>query len=357
MKKFFVSQLTYWNTHVNKRTMPWKGQKNAYKVWLSEIILQQTRVQQALSYYNKFVQLYPQITDLAQASDDEVFKQWEGLGYYSRCRNLLHTARLITSNYSGIFPCTYDEILKLKGIGPYTAAAIASFAYNLSYAVVDGNVYRVLSRYFGIDVAIDSTHGKKIFFELANNCLDKNDPAGYNQAIMDFGATICKPRLPLCQSCLLNKKCKALKTGTVNQLPVKEKQLIKSNRWFYYFIFRYEDKILIRQRKAKDIWEQLFEFYLYEASAQIHWTEKKIDTWIEEQLGIFDYEVRSISSIFKQQLTHQNISGQFFEIKIQQLPESLANLTTSTQAELSGLAFPRFINQYFEVQTFSFEII
>lgn len=348
MKKFFVSQLSYWNTHVNKRIMPWKGQKNAYKIWLSEIILQQTRVQQGLSYYNKFVQLYPQISDLAQASDDEVFKQWEGLGYYSRCRNLLHTARLITNEYSGIFPGAYNDILKLKGIGPYTAAAIASFAYNLPYAVVDGNVYRVLSRYFNIDVAIDSTIGKKLFFELANKCLDRSDPAGYNQAIMDFGATICKPQLPLCQSCLLHKKCKAVKSGTVNQLPVKEKQLKKSNRWFYYFIFRFEDKILINQRKAKDIWERLFEFYLYEASAEIHWNEKKIDTWLVEQLGIFNYEVHSISSIFKQKLTHQNITGQFFEIKLKQLPDSLTNFTTITQTELSGLAFPRFINQYFE---------
>lgn len=348
MQKIFGSQIIYWNKHVNKRTMPWKGQKNAYKIWLSEIILQQTRVQQGLSYYNKFIELYPQITDLADASDDEVFKQWEGLGYYSRCRNLLYTARLLVKDYEGNFPSTYAEILNLKGIGPYTAAAIASFAYNLPYAVVDGNVYRVLSRYFGIDVAIDSTVGKKLFANLANQCLLKSDPATYNQAIMDFGAMVCKPQIPLCQNCILNKKCIAFKNGTVNQLPVKEKQLKKTNRWFYYFIFRFEGKILIQQRKAKDIWAQLFEFYLFEALEETHWNEKRIAIWLGDQLGIFEYQLQTMSSIFKQKLSHQNISGQFFEVNLKRLPDSLSNLTCIKETDIAGLAFPRFINQFLE---------
>ncbi|MCY7420596.1 MAG: A/G-specific adenine glycosylase [Chitinophagaceae bacterium] len=352
MKKFFKSQITYWNTHVNKRIMPWKGQKDAYKIWLSEIILQQTRVQQGLSYYNKFVHLYPQIFDLAQAPDDEVFKLWEGLGYYSRCKNLLHTARSIVAENGGIFPKTYDEIIKLKGVGPYTAAAIASFAYDLPFAVVDGNVYRVLSRFFGIDLPIDSNAGKKLFFELANECLDKKNAAHYNQAVMDFGAVVCKPQLPTCQACVLRKKCLAFKKGLVNQLPVKEKQLLKSNRWFYYFVFRYEDKVLINQRTGKDIWRQLYEFYVYETFSEIQWNDKKVDTFLSEQLGIFNYNLTTTSSIYKQKLTHQNISGQFFEIKLEEIPQSLANFSILSLPELSGLAFPRFINQYLEKADF-----
>lgn len=353
MQKFFVSQLTYWNKHVNKRIMPWKGQKDAYKIWLSEIILQQTRVQQGLSYYNKFIEFYPQITDLAAASDDEVFKHWEGLGYYSRCRNLLHTARLISKEYKGIFPKTYNDILALKGIGPYTAAAIASFAYGLPYAVVDGNVYRVLSRFFGINDAIDSLKGKKSFSELANKCLQKTDPAAYNQAIMDFGAVVCKPQIPLCDDCILNKKCVAYKSGMVNQLPVKEKRLKITNRWFYYFLFRFEDKILVHQRKANDIWAQLFEFYLFEGSEEMHWNEKKIAIWLSDQLGIDEYFLDGISPVFKQKLTHQKISGQFIELRLKSLPKSLTHLTIIKETDIASLAFPRFINQFLEAQTMS----
>ena len=332
--------------------MPWKGQKDAYKIWLSEIILQQTRVQQGLSYYNKFVQLYPQISDLAQAPDNEVFKLWEGLGYYSRCRNLVHTARFIVAEYGGVFPKTYDEIIKLKGVGPYTAAAISSFAYDLPFAVVDGNVYRVLSRFFGIDVPIDSNAGKKLFFELANDCLDKNNAADYNQAIMDFGAVVCKPQRPTCQVCVLSKKCVAFKKGFVNQLPVKEKRLLKCNRWFYNFVFRYEDKVLINQRTGKDIWQQLYEFYLYEASSEIKWNDKKVHTFLRKQLGILNYELTTATSIYKQKLTHQNITGQFFEIKLQEIPQSLAKFIILNLSELSGVAFPRFINQYLEKTDF-----
>ncbi|MCU0351219.1 MAG: A/G-specific adenine glycosylase [Flavobacterium sp.] len=228
---FFTSSLMYWHGTLNLRTMPWKGIKDPYKIWLSEIILQQTRVDQGMSYYEKFVANYPTIQDLATAKDEDVFKLWEGLGYYNRCTNLLFTARKVVTEFKGVFPTTYDELLTLKGVGPYTAAAIASFAYNLPYAVVDGNVFRVLARFFGIDTATDSTTGKQLFTQLANEVLDKVEPAKFNQAIMDFGATVCKPALPNCSSCTLQTKCTAYKKGLVNQLPIKEKVLTKKNRF------------------------------------------------------------------------------------------------------------------------------
>ena len=189
--------------------MPWKHEKDPYKIWLSEIILQQTRVEQGREYYNRFVHAYPTVEQLAVAKDDDVYKLWEGLGYYSRCKNLLHTAREIVNKYAGVFPKTYEEIIQLKGIGPYTAAAIASFAFQLPYAVLDGNVMRILSRYFGISTAIDSTEGKKELATLANSLLDTDAPGIYNQAIMDFGATICKPKQPVCTNCLLAENCTA----------------------------------------------------------------------------------------------------------------------------------------------------
>ena len=205
--------------------MPWKGEKDPYKIWLSEIILQQTRVEQGWDYYLKFIKAFPTVKHLATAPEAQVFKLWEGLGYYSRCKNLIATAKIIHQQYKNVFPSTYNEILALKGIGPYTAAAIASFAFNLPYAVVDGNVLRVMARMFGVRQPIDSTRGKALLTSLANELLDKQLPGIYNQAIMDFGAVICKPALPLCGECILNKHCIAYISRTVNLLPVKEKKI------------------------------------------------------------------------------------------------------------------------------------
>ena len=233
----FRSALMRWNQQHNRRSMPWKGEKDAYRIWLSEIILQQTRVDQGLAYYERFVTQYPRITDLAAAPDAQVMKLWEGLGYYSRCRNLMATARLIAEKYNGVFPQQYDAIYALKGIGPYTAAAIASFAFNLPHAVVDGNVYRVLSRVFGIASAIDSTEGKKEFSQLAQELIDRGNPSGYNQAIMDFGATVCKPQQPACDACPFQKHCIAYQEDRIAQLPVKKKKLLQRTRFFYFFLY------------------------------------------------------------------------------------------------------------------------
>ncbi len=348
MKKSFTQILMDWHRHQNDREMPWKGEKKPYRIWLSEIILQQTRVEQGMGYYHRFIEQYPTIQDLAGAPDQQVFKLWEGLGYYNRCRNLLFTAREIVQQRNGIFPDTYEELLALKGVGPYTAAAIASFAYNLPYAVVDGNVYRVLARYCGIDTPSDSTEGKKIFNDLADQMLDKNEPALYNQAIMDFGATVCKPMAPLCSACPLQNGCAALATGKVNQLPVKEKTLQRRTRFFNYFILEYRQKIWVQQRTAKDIWQNLFEFYLVESEKQIRWDIPLIQNWLKDQLNIRDAIVLNKAEPVVQQLTHQQIKGQFIHIQLKQKPASLKTGDWENAARVQELAFPKLINSYLQ---------
>ncbi len=347
-KTLFTKLLMTWNIQQNKRNMPWKGEKDPYKIWLSEIILQQTRVEQGLVYYNRFIEKYPTIIDLANAKDEIVFKLWEGLGYYTRCRNILFTARYIAFELGGVFPTHYEELLQLKGVGPYTAAAIASFAYNQPYAVVDGNVFRVIARYFGIDDATDTTSGKFFFTKLANDLLSAKEPGLYNQAIMDFGATVCKPALPLCSTCIFNQSCAALAFGKVNLLPVKTKSIQKKQRWFYYFIFHVAEKTAIIQRTNKDIWQGLHEFYLYESSKEIKWKDALINGFLQDQLGISEASIVNISTRKKQQLTHQQINGQFIEIKLLSIPKSLMGLNWVKQSALKQLAFPRFITAYFD---------
>lgn len=338
----------HWHLHRNNREMPWKGEKDPYKIWLSEIILQQTRVEQGRAYYERFLAKYPTVEHLAKAKDEDAFKLWEGLGYYNRCKNLLFTARWIVEKYNGKFPSSFEEIVALKGIGPYTASAIASFAYNLPYAVVDGNVFRVLSRVFAIDVATDSTEGKKIFSDTATEMLDKKEPGLYNQAIMDFGATVCKPVAPLCNSCSIKKVCKAFGAGIVNELPIKEKVLLKKNRWFYYFIFLCDNKVMVHKRTKKDIWENLFDFYLLESTETILWNDVAVKAFLKEQLGIVKCTLKNISAVEKQQLTHQQIKGQFIKIELPTIPVSLVKHQWYAIAKIDELAFPKFINQYLQ---------
>jgi len=345
-KTNFTALLMQWHRDTNRREMPWKGEKDPYKIWLSEIILQQTRVEQGWGYYQRFIAKYPTVLHLAKANDEAVFKLWEGLGYYNRCKNLLFTAREIATKYNGLFPTNYDTILLLKGIGPYTAAAIASFAFNLPYAVVDGNVFRVLSRVFGIETAIDSADGKNEFTALANAVLDQASPGAYNQAIMDFGATQCKPMAPLCSTCLLQKNCVAFKLGKVNLLPFKEKVLLKKNRWFYYFLFEHHQKILIHKRSGKDIWENLHEFYLLEASEQIKWNQTLVAQWLQEQFNLTDAHLLDLSTVLSQQLTHQQIKGQFIHVQLKTVPDSLKHYQWLSLQQLKKLAFPKFIHQY-----------
>lgn len=334
----------------NKRTMPWKGEKNPYKIWISEIILQQTRVEQGLAYYENFIRLFPNVFTLANAKDEEVFKAWEGLGYYSRCKNLLYTARQIVSEYSGNFPDNYPSLLNLKGIGAYTAAAISSFAYGLPHAVVDGNVLRVLARYFGNSTAIDSTAGKKFFAHLADSLIDATQPAAFNQAIMDFGATVCKPLSPVCFDCPLSSKCVAFATGTINTLPVKDKKLKRKKRFFTYFIFELNGSVYVKKRTGKDIWENLFEFYLLEDTRLKKWTKKSVHNEMQK-LGIEQYDLIYISQNNVQQLTHQTISGCFIKIELVTPPTTLDSYTEVDSKTIQLLPFPKFINKHVELQS------
>jgi len=346
---YFSKILLKWNRDKNKRQMPWKGEKNPYKIWLSEIILQQTRVEQGLNYYNKFIIAFPDVHSLAKAPEQKVFKLWEGLGYYSRCRNLIASARHISKQLNGIFPANYEEIKALKGIGPYTAAAISSFAFNLPHAVVDGNVFRVLSRIFGVHDPIDSTNGKKKFVQLANQLIDKTKPGIYNQAIMDFGATVCKPA-PQCDQCPFRKHCFAFLNNKIDELPVKEKKIIIKKRWFYYFIMEHDNKIVIRQRTAKDIWQQLYEFPMIETNKE---QSLKIILSKAETEGLLQknsYEFVSVSQLYKQQLSHQLIAGQFIRVKVKKLfsknnPE-MNSWVWPSKNKLKNYPFPKFINQY-----------
>ncbi len=342
----FSKTLLLWSKSDNKRKMPWKGEKNPYKIWLSEIILQQTKVEQGLSYFLKFVNTFPTIEKLAKAKENDVFKMWEGLGYYSRCRNLIATAKNISENYAGIFPKDYESLLKLKGVGPYTAAAIASFAYNLPHAVIDGNVYRVLARYFGIHTAIDSKEAVNDFKLLANELLDKNNPAAYNQAIMDFGATICKPKLPLCASCVFKKTCGAFKLNEVHILPKKETKIIKKKRYFYFLLAKYNNQIYLRKRTEKDIWQNLWEFILVELQNKIEVIDFiKLEEYA--QLIPSDAKLQEYSPFYKQQLTHQTIEGTFMVIQLKK-PLTKINYELVSIKDLRKLAFPRFITNYFE---------
>ncbi len=245
--------------------MPWRETSDPYCIWLSEIMLQQTRIEQGLPYYLAFTNAYPSIFDLANASEEEVLKLWQGLGYYSRARNLHATAKYIAFELNGKFPETYEGLLKLKGVGDYTASAIASISYNEPVAVVDGNVYRVLSRYFDIDTPINSTAGIKEFKLLAKELLDKEDPATYNQAIMEFGALQCKPQSPLCNTCPLSASCLALKNNKISMLPVKLKKGKIKKRYFNYLVFQSEEnKTILEKRSGKGIWEGLYQFPLIE---------------------------------------------------------------------------------------------
>lgn len=308
----FQKEIIKWYK-LHKRDLPWRHTTDAYTIWLSEIILQQTRVEQGLPYFNKFLENFPTVQDFASASEIQVLKLWQGLGYYSRGRNMLFTAKQVMELHHGIFPIQYDELIKLKGVGEYTAAAISSFSNNEAKAVLDGNVFRVLARYFGIDEPINSTMGKKIFSELAQDLIIDQKPSLYNQAIMEFGALQCKPKQPLCSICPLQLGCSALKNNQVNVLPVKLKKIKVKERWFNYFVGIEDGRILTKQRLPGDIWQQMFDFPLIETSA-----EAKLDdlSFIQEVISTFGKDVKILKIVEKRHLlTHQIIYVQFFGLE------------------------------------------
>jgi A/G-specific adenine glycosylase len=298
----------------NRRELPWRQTKDPYKIWLSEVLLQQTRVSQGLPYYLSFIKNYATVKKLAEAPEKEVLRLWQGLGYYSRARNLHKCSKIVSKELKGRFPETAGELKKLPGIGDYTAAAIASLAFNQPAAVVDGNVFRVLSRLFGVDLNIASPAGKKYFLTLANSLIPHDDPGEFNQGMMEFGAMHCTPRNPKCDGCMFTKQCVAYQTERQSFFPVKSKMKERRVRYFNYFVIRSEKKIWMQTRTGKDIWEGLHEFYLIESKRQI--SGSIAARQLKEKIGGAFSPAKLISTSLKQILSHQEINGQFFDLKI-----------------------------------------
>ncbi len=324
--------------------MPWKETDDPYAIWLSEIILQQTRVAQGIKYYHKILERFPKVQDLANASEDEVLSSWKGLGYYSRARNLHTAAKTIVRDFGGVFPNTYDDILALKGVGPYTAAAISSFAFGLPYAVVDGNVYRVLSRYFGISDPIDERVGRLRLQQLAQECLVTGAPGDYNQAIMDFGAMVCTPALPQCVACPMSLHCRAYHEDRVSNLPVKAKKIAVRERHFLYFVIIRDQHILLSKRGRGDIWQGLYEPPLIEAKEQLSNIElaQKASLLLGKDIS---HRLLTPVERTKQKLTHQLIRATFyhFDLEVEHRDFQWFALT-----DLDQLAMPRIVDRHFK---------
>lgn len=321
-----------------KRDLPWRNTTDPYKIWLSEIILQQTRVEQGKVYYYKFIEQFPTVFDLANADEMEVLNLWQGLGYYSRARNLHASAKMIVSDFSGIFPENYKTITQLKGVGPYTAAAIASFAFNEKVSVVDGNVYRVLSRIFGIEAPIDSTTGKKQFAELAQSLIDDKEPGIHNQAIMEFGALQCVPQNPNCEECPFQSKCYAHEKKMIKTLPVKSKKTTIKNRYFDYLIFSWDAQLILQKRGEKDIWAHLYEFPLIERES------------FENTVDFTQYctnQPAFSSEVVKHILSHQHLYVQFhvFNSKPKLMENSWVEIELK---DFHNYPIPRVIDRFVE---------
>lgn len=332
----------------NGRVLPWRDTRDPYKIWISEIILQQTRVNQGYNYYCRFIRRFPDVCSLAEAEEDEVMRYWQGLGYYSRARNLHAAAKMIVDR--GFFPTDYKDILALKGVGDYTAAAIASFAFNQPCAVVDGNVYRVLSRWMGIDKPIDSTTGKKLFASLANELLDKQNPALYNQAIMDFGALQCTPAAPECSICPLVDSCMAYQQHKVTELPVKQHKTKTRNRFFTYFFIHSGDAVFIKKRDEDDIWKNLYELPLIESESDLSEEDLLAS---EKFISLFEGQkmdwLRLCSKKTKHVLSHQVIWTDFYEVNLVNQTCQLDGYIRVRVEDLYKFPVSRLISRFFSL--------
>ena len=321
---FFSKNLVLWYLH-NKRELPWRSTKDPYRIWLSEIMLQQTRVAQGLPYYLSFTATFPTVHDLAAASEEQVLKLWQGLGYYSRARNLHTTAKYVSGELGGTFPNNFEDLLQLKGVGDYTASAIASICYNAPNAVVDGNVYRVLSRYFGIDTPINSTPGIKEFKKLAQLLIDSKQPGTYNQAVMEFGARYCIPQNPDCHNCIFRDPCVAFGKDRVKELPVKLKKTKVQDRFYNFMVVLSEDECtLLNQRTGKGIWQNLYEFPLIESSSEVSLDQLKALPAFKE----FEEKLPSASiskfndTVIVHKLSHRNLRTTFWIVETEALGET-----------------------------------
>lgn len=343
MGLFTETILSWYKEH--KRELPWRDTTDPYLIWISEIILQQTRVVQGYEYYLRFIHRFPDVTTLAAASEDEVMKHWQGLGYYSRARNLHAAAK----SMNGVFPISYEGVRALKGVGDYTAAAICSFAYDMPYAVVDGNVYRVLSRYLGIDTPIDSTEGKKLFAALAAEMLDKSNPAVYNQAIMDFGAMQCTPQSPNCLFCPLADSCSALRSGKIDLLPIKQHKTKTTNRYLNYIYVRMGAYTYIHKRTKNDIWKNLFELPLVETDNLVSEEDFKELPIVRALLKENEIsELRSVWRNVKHVLSHRIIYANFYEVILPEGSDSFSAYQRVKVEELEQYAVSRLVHLFLE---------
>lgn len=342
----FSSTLISWYS-INKRELPWRRTNNPYYIWLSEVILQQTQVKQGLPYYEAFINAYPSVFDLANAEESAILKLWQGLGYYSRARNLHAAAKTVVNDLNGEFPQTYEGLRNLTGVGDYTASAIASICYNEPMAVVDGNVYRVLARYFGIKTPINSTKGVKQFKVLASQLIDKNNPADYNQAIMEFGAMQCKPKNPDCNSCVLNSTCLALKHNWIGILPIKLKKQKVTKKYFNFLVLISADsKTVFKKRTEKGIWRNLYQFPLVETEKTLndgHFVKHpKIKAYLGE--APFEYSLYNPSDIVHK-LSHQLLYTKFWIVEVNTLPEKGIPIS-ELQKFPTSILISNFINDF-----------
>ena len=332
----------------NRRDLPWRHSPSPYQVWLSEIILQQTRVNQGWDYYLRFVERWPTVADLAKASEEEVLKMWQGLGYYSRARNLHHCAQQVVNEYGGQFPADFEKLKQLKGIGDYTAAAIASIAFNLPHAVVDGNVYRVLSRLYDIDTPININEGQTLFAQLADELLNREQPGLHNQAMMEFGALHCTPKNPNCLLCPLQAQCLAFAHQTVMQRPVKLPKVKVTTRYFNYLVIRINGSVYLHKRSGNDIWKNLYDFPCIESETPMTVEEvvasEKFIQLIEEK----PFSINKVSPVYTHKLTHRTLLAQFIEIKLEQklLQIETKDLFLAPESELGSFPIPRLIDLY-----------
>ncbi len=331
-----------------KRALPWRETKNAYIIWISEVILQQTRVNQGLNYFLNFIKRFPDVQSLAEATEDEVMKYWQGLGYYSRARNLQSAAKEVMSRFNGIFPVDYKDVLSLKGVGEYTAAAICSFAYDAPYAVVDGNVFRVLSRLFALETPIDSVQGKKTISKIAQKIMPHHRTAMHNQAIMEFGALQCTPQSPDCFNCPLSSKCLAFAQRKVSAYPIKAGKIKPKDRYFNYFYIYQGDYTFLRKRVDKDIWRNLYEFPLIETSKETSLEELSVSSEFKTMFSELESIEINLNYQQKHVLSHQIIHAKFYRVIINENNKYFDGFLKIPLKDLDKYAISRLIHKYLE---------
>lgn len=346
---YISQQLIHWYQN-NKRPLPWRETRDPYKIWLSEVILQQTRVNQGLEYYHRFLVAFPDVQSLAAAAEQDVLKLWQGLGYYSRARNMHHTAKEIVEKHNGIFPQSSAGLKKLKGIGDYSAAAIASICFDEPITVLDGNVARVISRLYAIDTPVDTTTGRKIITDLANKLLDTNHPGTFNQAVMELGALVCTPQSPACNTCPLVFSCEALNRNETENFPIKTPKKTPSVRHMNYLVISFtqnnEEYILMRKRTGNDIWKNLYDFPCIETENEAEVTQV-LDLCEKQRIfGGLPYVVMNVSGEYIHQLSHRRLLAKFIRIILQGAPQPNEIVSAVIKNQIAGLPLPKLIDRY-----------